>query len=821
MAKSADSSSKIMDEPGLTAYCEDFPEIDLERESTLQAWVQALRPGQQEIATWRGGRLAVSAVPGAGKSTGMAVAAAITIARQRLHSKQQLILVTFTRSAAANLKTKIRERLKVLNLPMGGFLVTTLHGLAWSIARSYPNLSGMTEDTVLSTVSQSHRLVRSAVEQWIAEHPGLYQRLVTGQQFDGEETERLRRQSVLRTEVLPALAVTVIQEAKKSGLQPEDLRSAGRDCPDDYSMLTIAAGLYAEYQRQLRSRNWIDYDEMILAALQVLRSPVACEQWRSQVFAVFEDEAQDSSPLQTQLLEILAEQDGVQNLIRVGDPNQAINSTFTPADPIFFRSFCAQCELEGRLAQMTQAGRSSGVILTVANYVLKWVNAVQAKHPAVLPQEVAFQHIDLHHIDSHHIDPVDQEAASQEVALQTLDSDKLQVLPPELPFRSQMIEPVPPNDPQPEANPDPEGLGFEIHRPQDTYASVVRIGDRVMQLLTDRPDRSAAVLVRTNDQGRFVADELRRLQPDLVIFEVGEQERRSHIPAEMLALLQFCDRPHSSDALKLVLNILLAHKRIAPQDLNALAISPEQFLYGNQMSGDGMPALHGSADAQAASRICRSLLKSRIELPLYQLIPFFAYTLNYDQAELATTDKLSERLSNQLQEQSLRELIAILSEIVSSEQFEPIVIEADENRYARSGVVTIITMHKAKGLDWDYVFIPFLHEAMIPGKLYVPRPAEFLGPFTLSEVARAQIRAQVHGNPLPDLLTAWKRAEALKQAEEYRLLYVAMTRAKRLLWLSAEKRAPFTWSKPEGLGDRSPCPVIPALMKQFPNHVVA
>ena len=141
------------------------------REPLLKNLRDGLRPGQQEIADWQGGRLAVSAVPGAGKSTGMAVAAALAIARHQLHAKRQLVVVTFTRSAAANIKSKIREYLKTLVLPQGGFVVHTLHGLAWSIARSYPELSGLNPDSVLITPNQSHRLIRNSVEQWIGLKP--------------------------------------------------------------------------------------------------------------------------------------------------------------------------------------------------------------------------------------------------------------------------------------------------------------------------------------------------------------------------------------------------------------------------------------------------------------------------------------------------------------------------------------------------------------------------------------------------------------------------------------------------------------------------
>ncbi|MBC7515800.1 MAG: ATP-dependent helicase, partial [Alkalinema sp. FL-bin-369] len=513
---------------------EIHPETQSPLGPMLESWHDRLRPGQREIADWTGGRLAVSAVPGAGKSTGMAVAAAIAIARHELHAGKQLVIVTFTRSAAANLKGKIRTYLKEFNLPMGGFTVQTLHGLAWSIARSAPSVSGISSEAVLMTMNQGHRLVRGTVEQWILERPKLFGRLVEGQQFDGEETERLRRQAVLRMEVLPALALTVIQEAKKSGLKPDEVLELQARSPDEYSVLAISAGLYQQYQQQLRSRNWIDYDEMMVAALRVLQNPACLEQWRSRVFAVFEDEAQDSSPLQTQLLEILSTHPETQqqNLIRVGDPNQAINSTFTPADPIFFRNFCDRCAQEKTLAEMTQAGRSSMIILDAANFVLDWVNAraiVEAKS---------------------------------------------------LPFRTQHIVPVSLDDPQPDANPDPEGLGLEIHRPNDTFETVERIGDRILELLECNPKTSVAILVRTNDQGKFIASELKKLHGDaLSIFEVGEQERRSHIPAEMMALLQFCDRPHSPDYLKNALAVLVRHKRIPQQDFNALVIEPEQFLY--------------------------------------------------------------------------------------------------------------------------------------------------------------------------------------------------------------------------------------------------
>ena len=772
----------------------------LDRE--IQNLLHTLRSGQRAMAEWQGGELAVSAVPGSGKSTGMAAAAAIVIARQRLNAQRYLVVVTFTRSAALNIKAKIRQNVQRLGLPPTGFWVSTLHGLALQIATRHGGASGIDwENITLIDPNRNHRLVQTTVDQWITEHPALMQHLLRGQQFDGEETERLRRQSALRTEILPDLMQTVVQEAKSSGLRPADLASladrlsdfqgadfqgADRlepDCPGEYPLLTIAAGLYDRYQQNLRTRGLMDYDDMILAALRVLDSPTLRQFWQRQVFAVFEDEAQDSSPLQTRLLEILAaspeSSPAPPNLIRVGDPNQAINSTFTPADPTFFRQFCQRCHDQGRLVEMDQAGRSTAIVMVTANQLVEWVN-----------QQTPF-------VTSH-------------PTLQT-HPDPSRVLP----FRPQPIRPVDPGDPQPQANPAPIGGGVEIVRPATIEETVMAIRDRIRTIVQEDGDFQGAILVRENRQGKFLTERLQDLEMELglSIYEVGEQERHSHVPLEMLTLLQFMQRPHSPDYLKAALKVLSDRQFIPAQDFNRLTVYPELFLYPTAIE------TQPSESVRQAQRFCTQLLRARMELSPTDLIAFLGLSLQYDQTELATADKLTDyclqRLVNDL---SLPGMVATLQDLLNTEKFEGVDPQALESRYTASKQITIITMHKAKGLDWNYVFIPFLQQQSIPGNTWIPASAQFLGNFTLSAITRSYLRQILHSDLrfTPQSLNptlAWEEAQSLKRSEEYRLLYVAMTRAKRLLWMAAEQQAPFTWAKPEQLQDSKPCPVIPYLQR--------
>ena len=744
--------------------------VTLESVSTsLDQLRNTLRKGQQTMADWQGGELAVAAVPGAGKSTGMAVAAAIAISKFQLHRQKQLVIVTFTRSAVSNIRKKVSEHLKNLRLPQSAFTVSTLHSLAYTIASNHRELSGFgMGETKIVSESQKQRLIRNATNLWVKENPKLYDLLLEGRNFDGEDTERLRRQTVLRTDVLPSLAKEAIATAKSSGLSFSQLREA--ESPDGGYILEIAAGLYEIYERLLRQEGAIDYDDMILGALRVLENTGVRTYWQEKIFAVFEDEAQDSSPLQTKLLEILALNNGdVKNLMRVGDPNQAINSTFTPADPRFFNEFCDRCNSFSQLSTLDQAGRSTRNIMRAANYILKWVNH--------------------------------SEYAKQ-------GNQK--------PFRDQKILPVEADDPQMNANPEAIGHGLEIHlQNHDIEHEIEMIGLRIKELHSVDPTLSMAILVRQHNQGRFVAESLAWLtkEYDIKIYDVEQSDRRSRVPMDMLAILQFMERPHSPDNLKSALEVLKDRQKISSQqDLNSLASNPEKFLYPTLIDSPLSPL---ALETQAK---CIGLLRAKIELPLYNLIPFIAFALYDEEAGLlATADKLGDRLNQELiGNYSMQTVITSLKEIVESENFEAVEDENLEGRYMTGGQLTIISLHKAKGLDWDVVFMPFLHKRICPGEAYLPEAVKFLGDFGLPEVTRAQISAIVHGDRLPNAEEAWKQYNYLKQSEEFRLLYVGMTRAKKLLWLSAAQSAPFSWNTLENRTENAAiCPAITDLARKF------
>ena len=767
-------------------------------EKKLDILLTNLRYEQKQLAHWKSGKMSVTAVPGAGKSHSLATTAAILIARNNLNINKQLVIVTYTRSAAMAIEAKIKQHLIDLDISQDGFMVNTLHGLALQIINNHPNFSklNLTNSTLIN-LTPNHKIIENSIDKWIDNNPLHYQSLLKGVVINESRTEQLRRKSILRNEIFPRFAYSIIREIKSSGLTLKDFEKINDRKHDNYQTLLLAVSLYKQYKTVMKSSDFIDYDDMIHEAINILDDSDIRQVWQQKVFAVFEDEAQDSSPLQEKLISILASDHNNPtfevNLVKVGDPNQAINSTFTAADPIYFNWFCEACKKDKTLVKMNQAGRSNIDIINAANFSLKWMRDEWIKKQTNLKNSFSEQ--------------------------QTLEKN--------IPFHVQEIKLVDKNDPQVNANPQSSNPGLEIHIPQDIYHSIKLIRQKIITILRKNRNQSIAILVRENTQSHFLAQNLKDFPEKykISIYEVGKQNQFSQIPKDILTLLKFMDRPHSLSYLKNSLKILEKQNLIIKQDWNKIIMNPEDFLYSTSLLSEPEKSVI------QARNYCRSLLKAKLELPSYYLIAFLGTILKYESMELASVQKLSDTIYDELNGTiTLKNIIDVLKKIIDLEQFEEIT-EDNEQPYVRPNQVTIMTMHKSKGLDWNYVFLPFLHEDILSGEIKISATSKFLGNFSLAEIARTQIRALSHEKYLSyennictnEIKQVWEQSKLLKKAEEYRLIYVAITRAKNLLWMSAAQKGPSYWRNIKEkvfLQNKAPCLIFSALMNKFPHLVV-
>ena len=82
------------------------------------------RPGQQQIMTYAGGLMGVSAVPGSGKTATIANLAA-RLVREGAVGTGSVLIVTYQNAAVDAIKTRIRSELGHVNRPSGGYDVRT------------------------------------------------------------------------------------------------------------------------------------------------------------------------------------------------------------------------------------------------------------------------------------------------------------------------------------------------------------------------------------------------------------------------------------------------------------------------------------------------------------------------------------------------------------------------------------------------------------------------------------------------------------------------------------------------------------------------
>jgi DNA helicase-2/ATP-dependent DNA helicase PcrA len=713
------------------------------------------RPAQSRILAYTGGKLGISAVPGSGKTFTLSALAAQLIRSGRIGDEQEVLIVTLVNSAVDNFAARIKDS-QALPMPFG-YRIRTLHGLAHDIVREKPGAVGLEDRFVILDEREADFIRKEVATSWLhANHYELNELL--NQDIDESKREWVHRQQL--PDLVTSIALAFIRSAKDNRLTPGKLSDLLEAAPAPLPLAKMGLAIYTDYQRSLAYRGAVDFDDLIRLAIDLLENdPEFLERLRYRWPYILEDEAQDSSKLQEQILRLLVGPQG--NWVRVGDPNQAIFETFTTASPEHLIDFI-HSEAD-QYHELPDSGRCQPSIIDLANQLIKWVNG---DHPAI-------------------------EARS---ALT-------------VPY----IHPAPPGDPQPNPPDDPEGLKL-IGRKYSPEQEVEAVVKSIAKWLPGHPDSTLAVLVPRNQRGADVIEALKQRNIDFV--ELLGSTSSTRIAAGRLGdVVSALADPQSSARLA---KAYLAWRRaeaettyddfqrrvaqwltkcaqvetfVSPRtDRDWLASFSSLTVGAVGVRKDGM-----GVDIREELEKFRTILRrwqATTLLPIDQMILTLGLDLFTASNDLALVHKLAlvlHQASRDHTDWRLPELNGELSLISRNERrflgFSEDDAGFDPSHHA--GKVVVTTMHKAKGLEWDRVYIMSVNNYDFPSlqsnDRYISERWFVRDNLNLEAETLAQLQTATTTNEYawyePGQATQQVRLDYVR--ERLRLLYVGITRAKK------------------------------------------
>ncbi len=323
------------------------PAYRLVREPAAAQRAPDLDAAQRAVVQHAGGPLLVLAGPGTGKTTTIVESVVDRVARRGVEPGRILVL-TFSRKAAEELRERIALRLdRTLRQP----LAMTFHSYAFALVRREFVLAGEQSPILLPGPEQLLEV----------------RRLLRGEASDGSDGWPERLRSAVGTRGFAAELRDFLLRAAERGLDGAALAALGvLHGRDDWRAAGRFLDSYAA-RFDLAPVPAYDYAEIVRIAGSLLRRGAVRARERDAYDAIFVDEYQDTDPAQEELLVQLAG-DG-RALIAVGDPDQSIYA-FRGADLDALRRFPDRFRApDGQPAQIAalRTGRRSGPELLAAS----------------------------------------------------------------------------------------------------------------------------------------------------------------------------------------------------------------------------------------------------------------------------------------------------------------------------------------------------------------------------------------------------------------------------------------------------------------------
>ena len=740
------------------------------------------RENQKKVLAYTRGRMGVSAVPGSGKTRTLSRLAADLVSGGSLEADQEVLIVTLVNAAVDHFARQVGEFVRAEGLLPGvGYRVRTLHGLANDIVRERPALVGLSEGFQIVDEREAGDILRDAVHAWTRSHPDAALVYLSSTVDDSAARTVLRDR--WPDEVI-AIAGAFIKQAKDLQLSPEDVRRHLSKRREPLPLAEMSLAIYIQYQRGLSYRGGVDFQDLIRLALRALElDKDFLKRLKHRWPYILEDEAQDSSLLQEQILRKLTGSRG--NWVRVGDPNQAIYETFTTAKPEYLRNFLDERAVKAR--ELPDSGRSTVSIIDLANALVRWS---RDDHPVAAVRD-------------------------------------------RVPLAEPFIRPTPPDDPQPNPpdRPDQIHLYPEKLQPGEEIELITR---SLTRWLAENPTRTVAVLVPRNQRGAEVVKALQKAELDVVELLRSTSSTReaagslahrlsslAHpLDAKRLAQAYRVWRRDDRDAADLEARV----ERVARVLRNCPQV--EDYLWprlDNDWLDSPTVAEMAATDPVAAEHLheFRAVMRrwqQAVTLPVDQLLLTVTGAVFFTAVDLAIGHSLALHLRRIMTTSPHWRLPEFAEELalVARNQRRVVTDLGDDGSVfdpeQHKGKVTVATMHRAKGLEWDRVYLLSVNNYDFPSAepqdSFLEERWWVRDKLNLQAEALEQLACAVDKRPY-DEGQASTAARIDYAAERLRLLYVGITRAREELVT--------TWNSGRQ-GDSYPATPLVALQHYWDEH---
>ena len=554
----------------------------------------------------------------------------------------KILAVTFTNKAADVMKERISELLRSTGHDASEVWVSTFHSFCARLLRREAPRIGLPRDFAIYDDDDQISAIKRALQQL-------------------ELPEKDYAPRSLRAQ---------ISHAKNHGITPDAMEEEAAGTRNDWRR--EVAAVFRVYDEMLRKAGAVDFDDLLLRSVEILREHAdARAAWSGRFEYIMADEFQDTNRWQEELVRLLAGQQ--QNVCVVGDEDQSIYG-WRGAQAGNLKRFLEDFP-KAKITQLEENYRSTQTILDAAAAVVDHNSGRLGKN-----------------------------------------------------LRGKLGA----------------GRPLRFYEAHDSGGEAEFVGAEIASVIRNEPDAHIAVLYRTGAQSRSFEEVLRRMGIRHRVVGGFSFYQRVEVRTA-LAYVRMLFHPEDDVSLLRVINV-------PPRGIGAATVTALEARAREtggslwEVIGAGEVAANKKGALVAFRELIQKLQEECKELAPAELIErvldrtdYLAYVEQQDNIEHTTRAENLRELSNAMAEateqgQSLEEML------------DRAALISDADDYDERASVSLMTLHSAKGLEFDAVFLAGLEDGLLPHSRAREKPEEV--------------------------------------EEERRLFYVGMTRAKRSLVLS-------------------------------------